>query len=111
MCGMLTTIMSGRRSSIFGQRNLASDDPTTWHVQMAASAKHLSKIDPLSHWVISWPLGVQPPKADVAEMIDLALETMNATDLHSVWSVHSNTDNWHAHVLPSRIDPVTWAPR
>jgi hypothetical protein len=59
------------------------------------------------HMSLNWPVGHNPSNEHMTETARDALKALGLERAKSVFVRHRDTDNHHAHVVSSRIDPAT----
>ena len=73
---------------------------------LPATGRKLKK--PYEHVVFSWPSGAEPSKAEMLEAVGGGLKSLGFDERHyAVCAAHDDTDQAHAHVFISRVDPET----
>jgi hypothetical protein len=115
---MTKNVHVGEKIEFYGNRNLVGSDPRAWASQMAASAAagRTCKRDPTLHIVISLAPGESLSRAQCERLIDMILLHLttpgaaSTANLPVVWGTHVNTQNWHMHLVLSRVDPWTRRP-
>jgi hypothetical protein len=62
---------------------------------------------PVQHWILSWREGEQPSSAQADEAVRMFLDEMGMSDHQAIYTLHSDTHNWHLHVALNRVHPET----
>lgn len=71
-----------------------------------ASESVYSKM-PVSHYVFSWREGEQPTAQQVDDLVDVFLKELGLEGCQTVYALHYNTNNYHAHIAVNRMHPDT----
>jgi hypothetical protein len=98
-------IEPGEKVEFHGTRNLIGDS-LIQHQQQMLSACILvpDATDPIEHYVISWREGEHPSRKEIEEVVSIFSVEMGYERSQVVWAVHSNTAQWHLHIVASRIN-------
>lgn len=76
--------------------------------EMWAVAQQNSRcVDPVYHYILSWPENERPPVADIMAAARHTLAALGLQEHQYLVAVHANTDNIHAHVAVNKIHPLT----
>ncbi|TFI57140.1 hypothetical protein E2493_16660 [Sphingomonas parva] len=101
-------ISPGEKVEAFGALNLEGDRFEDWQIDMlAVSARCPRSHFPLDHWVLSWKAHEQPTREQAEESVGIFAEVMGIQECQMLWSLHTNTENWHLHILGNRVHPIT----
>jgi hypothetical protein len=110
---------SSDRVSLYGLRNLGTDDPEEAFKQMALtwhSASTLKKkagisnkgrkcTKPLITLVLSYNTDYSPASEEIQQDIESALKLTGLTENQAVWVVHTDTANIHVHIMANAVNP------
>ena len=77
----------------------------------AVSRKNPRVLDPVYHFILSWPEHEKPAHAAIFDAAVHAIEALGFEEHQYVIAIHANTDNVHAHVAVNRVHPVTFKSR
>ncbi len=97
----------------WGSGNLLGSTPAAMAREMfdlAAAARgndHRKSVDPHEHLVISFERSDVVTSEDIERAIQLALAELGMQEHMYAYAAHDDTDNLHAHLIFSRVDPVT----
>lgn len=97
----------------WGSGNMIGSTPAAMAREMfdlAAAARgndHRKSVDPHEHLVISFERSDVVTKEDIERAIQLAMAELGMQEHMFVYAAHDDTDNIHAHLIFSRVDPVT----
>ncbi len=95
----------------YGAQGFLTDTPAAHRLEMIALATDAARsTDPVNHYVLSWRQGQQPTGGQVDEAAAIVLEHMGLQDHQAVWALHGDTDNFHVHLVVSRVHPLTERP-
>lgn len=92
-----------------GAMNCVSPDRTGQLREIDCMLKlhgNLKSTQAASHQIISYPHGTVPTRQQVERDIQILLKKYGMQDHCLVWDAHSNTDNFHVHILLSRVSLV-----
>lgn len=85
--------------------------PESVAIEMKAlAAEARSRIDPVYHFILSWPNCGEPPWPEMVAAATLAIESMSLAEHQYVIAAHHNTDQIHLHVSVNLIHPATLSP-
>ncbi|MBJ7389189.1 MAG: relaxase/mobilization nuclease domain-containing protein [Sphingomonadaceae bacterium] len=91
-----------------GAKNLFGAELADWQTEMIALSHRCPKsANALDHWVISWQETENPTPQEVERSVELFLRAQGLQHTPTVWALHRDTDNPHAHIAVLKIDPVT----
>jgi hypothetical protein len=74
---------------------------------VALAESNLRSIDPIEHYILSWPQGEIPTVEQAREAVQIIKKEMGMESLQIMWGVHVDTDDYHVHIAVNRIDPWT----
>jgi hypothetical protein len=74
----------------------------------AVSRKNPRVLDPVYHFILSWPEHEKPAHAAIFDAAVHAIGALGFEAHQYVIAIHANTDNVHAHVAVNRVHPVTF---
>jgi hypothetical protein len=77
----------------------------------AVSRKNTRVLDPVYHFILSWPEHEKPPHAAIFDAAEHAIRSLGFEEHQYVIAIHANTDNVHAHVALNRVHPITFKSR
>ncbi|WP_037522668.1 relaxase/mobilization nuclease domain-containing protein [Sphingobium yanoikuyae] len=102
---------AGEKVAVSGSRNLRSTKLREIQREMAA-ALHLAPNarDPIEHYVVSFREGEIPDAAQIEQVIEIFVAMMGYKNCQLLWSAHSNTSNFHIHILVTRVDLISGRP-
>ncbi len=83
--------------------NLRNGAKEMWAVAM----QNPRCVDPVYHYILSWPENERPPVADIMAAARHTLAALGLQEHQYLVAVHANTDNIHAHVAVNKIHPIT----
>lgn len=97
----------GEKVDIHGTRCLIGHE-LAMHQQQILAATFLvpHAKDPIEHYMLSWRADEFPTSHQVEEAIDIFAEEMGYQNCQIIWATHSNTANYHLHLVVNRIDLV-----
>jgi Large polyvalent protein-associated domain 7/Relaxase/Mobilisation nuclease domain len=89
--------------------NFYSDSQQGQRAEMVALAMEATRSkDPVDHWLLSWKEGEQPTQAQCNEAVEILKRNLGMSSGHlAVYALHSNTENYHLHVVLNRVHPET----
>ena len=97
----------GEKVHRHGTRCLAGNELSQHQRQMiAASLLAPGARDPLEHYLISWKSHERPSLKQIEETLDIFSEEMGYQHCQTIWATHSNTANYHLHLVVNRVDLV-----
>ena len=106
-----TQILNGHATEIgekvdrHGTRCLVGSELSHHQRQMlAATLLAPGARDPLEHYMMSWQADEFPEPTQIDEAVDIFAEEMGYSNCQIVWATHSNTCNYHLHLVVNRID-------
>jgi hypothetical protein len=100
----------GQKSEYVGANgSFYSDSQQGQRAEMVALAMEAKRSkDPVDHWLLSWKEGEQPTRAQCDEAVEILKRNLDMNGSYlAVYALHRNTENYHLHVVLSRVDPVT----
>ncbi len=98
-------VQAGEKVDLHGTRRLHGSALAEFQRQMlAANLLVPGSMDPVEHYVMSWKAHEQPVLMQIEDAVDVFAEEMGYEDCQIVWATHSNTQNYHLHLLVNRID-------
>ena len=98
-------VEAGEKVDLHGTRCLQGSALAEFQRQMlAANLLVPGAMDPAEHYVMSWKAHEQPVLRQIEDAVDVFAEEMGYQDCQIVWATHSNTKNYHLHLLVNRID-------
>lgn len=98
-------VEAGEKVDLHGTRRLHGSALAEFQRQMlAANLLVPGAMDPAEHYVMSWKAHEQPVLRQIEDAVDVFAEEMGYQDCQIVWATHSNTKNYHLHLLVNRID-------
>nr|WP_272916466.1 relaxase/mobilization nuclease domain-containing protein [Qipengyuania vulgaris] len=101
------TIQPGEKVHRHGTRCLAGRKLSQHQRQMiAANLLAPGAKDPLEHYLISWKSNECPSVKQIEETLDIFAEEMGYQHCQIIWATHSNTANYHLHIVVNRVDLV-----
>ena len=65
---------------------------------------------PAMHFILSWREMESPSNEQVDEAVRIVLKELNLEDCQAIWSLQSDTENLHVHVVVNRISLETYRP-
>jgi hypothetical protein len=78
-------------------------------IEMWAAAKENSRCgDPALHMVISWQTGEHPKRDQWEKAVTHAMESIGLGEHQFMAVAHTDTDNFHVHIMASRVHPETY---
>ena len=89
------------------ETNAFSYETASAEMNMVA-AQNRRIVDPVYHFIISWPKADEPTDAQVFESVQYALKSIGLEGHQYVTAIHRDTDNVHAHVAANRVNPITY---
>ncbi len=107
------------RVALYGLRNLGTTDPAiafrqmalTWHnahdLKARAGMSHKGRkcTKPLITIVLSYNSGYEPQSDEIGQDVESILVTAGLMDNQTVWVVHNDTNNIHAHIIVNAVNP------
>lgn len=91
-----------------GSRNFISDEFISQQREMVSLASEAVRSTmPVSHYLLSWKEGEHPTPEQIEEAVDIVLEELGLIGCQTMFGVHDDTNNQHAHIAINRVDPVT----
>ena len=99
------SVAPGEKVDLFGSRGLIGDELAQHQRQMlAVNLLAPGTMDPVEHYVLSWQAGEFPTREQIEESIDIFATEMGFENCQIIWATHSNTRNYHLHLVVNRID-------
>ena len=109
------------KSTAYLARGFLASTPTAHAVEMTALAEAAARsADPVTHYVFSWPADERPDEKHLGGLLDILVDELDAcerpkglrrdhtfADHQVVAALHEDTEHVHAHVVISRVDPVS----
>lgn len=77
----------------------------------AVSRKNTRCLDPVYHFILSWPEHEKPAPEAIFNAAEHAIKSLGFEEHQYVIAVHANTDNIHCHVAMNRVHPTTFKSR
>lgn len=65
-------------------------------------------VDPVYHFILSWPADEKPTNTEACAAAKHALKTLGMAGHQAVIAVHYDTDHVHVHVAVNRVHPETY---
>lgn len=97
----------GEKVDLHGARRLVGNQLSQHQRQMLAATLLAPKAkDPIEHYVISWQQGELPVRAQIEGAVDIFASEMGYENCQIIWATHSNTPNYHLHLVVNRVDLV-----
>ena len=85
------------------------DSPETAAVEMEALAIENTRCKaPAFHFILSWREMESPTTEQVDEAVKIALTELDLEECQALWTLQSDTDNLHVHVVVNRVSPETY---
>lgn len=98
-------VEAGEKVDLHGTRRLHGRALAEFQRQMlAVNLLVPGAMDPAEHYVMSWKSHEHPVLRQIEDAVDVFAEEMGYQDCQIVWATHSNTKNYHLHLLVNRID-------
>ncbi|WP_343342901.1 relaxase/mobilization nuclease domain-containing protein [Sphingomicrobium sp. XHP0239] len=98
-------IEPGEKVDLHGTRCLEGSALVGLQRQMlAANLLTPGAVDPIEHYVMSWKSHERPALKEIEDAVDIFAQEMGYQDCQIVWATHSNTKNYHLHLVVNRID-------
>jgi len=95
----------GEKVDLHGTRRLQGSALVGLQRQMlAANLLTPGAVDPIEHYVMSWKSHERPALKEIEDAVDIFAQEMGYQDCQIVWATHSNTKNYHLHLVVNRID-------
>ena len=95
----------GEKVDLHGTRCLHGNELMHHQRQMlAANLLAPRAMNPIEHYMLSWQSDELPVRAQVEEAVEIFAQEMGYQNCQIVWATHSNTANYHLHVVVNRID-------
>lgn len=95
----------GEKVDLHGTRCLQGSALGEFQRQMlAANLLVPGAMDPLEHYVMSWQSHEQPVLKQIEDAVDIFTQEMGYQDCQIVWATHSNTKNYHLHLVVNRVN-------
>lgn len=77
----------------------------------AVSRKNTRCLDPVYHFILSWPEHEKPAPEAIFDAAEHAIKSLGFEQHQYVIAIHANTDNIHCHVAMNRVHPTTFKSR
>jgi len=77
----------------------------------AVSRRNDRVLDPVYHFILSWPEHEKPAHGAIFDAAEHAIKSLGFEEHQYVVAIHVNTDNVHAHVAVNRVHPTTFKSR
>ncbi|SIO61565.1 Relaxase/Mobilisation nuclease domain-containing protein [Paraburkholderia phenazinium] len=91
-----------------GALGFLTDGRAAWTAEMIAlSEEAVRSKDTVSHFVMSWPESETPSKKQIDEAMAIFLRAMGFAGHQAIYAAHTDTDNFHVHVVVNRVHPET----
>lgn len=91
-----------------GALHFIASEPVGQTAEMIALAtESIRCLDPVKHFVLSWPSDERPSSAQADEAAELFLRSIGLEGHQCLYGMHVDTDNVHLHLLINRINPDT----
>ncbi|WP_235655621.1 TraI/MobA(P) family conjugative relaxase [Candidatus Williamhamiltonella defendens] len=74
----------------------------------AVASNNRRCLDPVYHFILSWPEEETPEASQVFDSALFCLKEMGMVDHQYVFAIHRDTDNLHCHVAANRIHPLSY---
>lgn len=97
-------VLSG---SVACETNCFSLDTASAEMNIVA-AQNTRCVDPVYHFILSWPEQDNPVDADIFDCARSALHALGMKEHQFVTAIHRDTDHVHCHVAVNRINPVSY---
>ncbi|MCA0978810.1 relaxase/mobilization nuclease domain-containing protein [Qipengyuania flava] len=95
----------GEKVDLHGVRRLLGNQLSQQQRQMlAANLLAPRAMDSIEHYILSWQSGELPVPAQVEEAVDIFAQEMGFENCQIIWATHSNTPNYHLHLVVNRVD-------
>lgn len=104
----LEKIEPGEKVDLVGFVNLPGDDFARCQREMIATVMRAPGADPLEHYVLAWQSHEQPRPEQVHRAAEIFLEVMGLSENQAIYAAHSNTENYHLHIVVNRVHPRTF---
>ncbi|EBD3901240.1 mobilization protein MobA [Salmonella enterica] len=108
---LLQTFPDGRQQVMSGnvacETNCFSLDTASAEMNMVA-AQNTRCVDPVYHFILSWPAVDTPIDGDIFDCARSAIQMLGMQDHQFVTAIHRDTDNVHCHVAVNRINPKSY---
>jgi hypothetical protein len=89
-----------------GSRNFITVKPLSMMREMIAlSQEAVRSKDPISHYVLSWKSGEVPAGEEIERTMDIFLKELEVEDHQVIYGLHSDTNNFHLHIVINRVHP------
>lgn len=83
---------------------------TAWKEMKAVGDMNPRVVDPVYHFVLSWPKSERPTNEEMYECGRYSLKALGMEGHQYVAAIHNDTDNKHLHVSANRVNPETYKP-
>lgn len=97
-------VMSG---NVACETNCFSLDTAAAEMNMVA-AQNTRCVDPVYHFILSWPTQDNPVDRDIFDCARSAIQSLGMQDHQFVTAIHRDTDNVHCHIAVNRINPKSY---
>jgi hypothetical protein len=108
---VLQEFPDGRQQVLSGtvacETNCFSLDTASAEMNMVA-AQNTRCVDPVYHFILSWPVIDTPADGDIFDCARSAIQTLGMEGNQFVTAIHRDTDNVHCHVAVNRINPTSY---
>ena len=74
----------------------------------AVAAQNRRTLDPVYHFILSWPVADNPQNSDIFDSARECLKQLGMADNQFVTAIHRDTDHVHCHVAVNRINPISY---
>lgn len=74
----------------------------------AVASNNRRCLDPVYHFILSWPEQEEPEVLSVFDSALFCLKEMGMVDHQYVFAIHRDTNNLHCHIAANRIHPITY---
>ncbi|ELU7625907.1 relaxase/mobilization nuclease domain-containing protein [Salmonella enterica] len=89
------------------ETNCFSLDTASAEMNMVA-AQNTRCVDPVYHFILSWPAQDNPVDADIFDCARSAIQALGMKEHQFVTAIHRDTDHVHCHVAVNRINPISY---
>ena len=89
------------------ETNCFSLDTASAEMNMVA-AQNTRCVDPVYHFILSWPAQDNPVDTDIFDCARYAIQALGMKDHQFVTAIHRDTDHVHCHVAVNRINPISY---
>lgn len=85
-------------------------DKTAAIEMLAVSKENARCKDPVMHIVLAWQPGENPSREQWEKAVTYAMENIGLGEHQYMAVAHTDTDNFHVHVMANRVHPETYRP-